>query len=246
VHALVNSHRLHYRREGRGPAVVFVHALGCALALWDPQARAFADRFETVRYDVRGHGQSDPPAGPFTFDDLASDLRALLDVLQIERAHLIGSSMGGVIVRLFALQHPDRTASLVLCSTMARLPSDAAERWRERAQRVRELGIDAIVEQSLAHWFSPSALEARTDAVQKTRRMLERTSTAGYLAVCNAVPGLDFHARHAEIRAPTLVIAGGADPGRRAQDPEALVRAIPGAVFRVIPAVGHFPHLEAP
>lgn len=246
MYAVVNGHRLHYRREGRGPVIAFVHALGCDLSLWDPQVQALANRFETICYDVRGHGQSDSPAGSLTFDDLAADLYGLLQVLGIGRAHLVGCSMGGVIVRLFALRYPDRTASLILCSTMAQLQPGARARLTRQAERVREQGIEAIVESSLAHWFPASAGNAASEAVEKVRRMLRRTSSAGYLAVCNAVSRLKFLERQREIAAPTLVVAGEADPGRTAQAPDALARAIPGADLRVIPGAGHFPNLEAP
>ena len=222
-----------------------MHALACDLTLWDAQADALAAHFDVVRHDVRGHGGSELRA-PFRFEDLADDLDGLLAGLGIDRAHVAGLSMGGVIARLLALRHPQRVARLVLCSTLASLPAHAAATWQQRAQRVRAGGMDAIVEASLAHWFAPAALAARSAAVEQVRAMVLATPADGYVAVCEAVPQLDFFARQGEIRAPTLVLAGADDPNFAALAPEALARAIPGAALHVFPDAGHFPNLDVP
>jgi pimeloyl-ACP methyl ester carboxylesterase len=153
--------------------------------------------------------------------------------------------MGGVIARLAALRHPSRVERLVLCSTMATLPAGAAAAWAERARRVREGGMEAIVDWSLAQWFPEKALAARTPAVEHVRAMVSRASVAGYLAVCAAVPRLDFFERQKEIRTQTLVVAGAADPKLSALAPEALVRAMPDAKLHLLPGAGHFPNLDS-
>ena len=107
-------------------------------------------------------------------------------------------------------------------------------------------GIAAIVEPSLAHWFAPGALAARTPAVERIRALLESASSDAYLAVCAAVPRLDFFERQREIRAPTLVLAGAADPNLAALDPKALASSIPGAKLQIFEGAGHFPNLEVP
>lgn len=236
--------KINWRRAGAGPSVVLVHAVACELALWDAQVEALAAHHDLVRYDVRGHGKSELPAPSFTFDDLADDLEGLLGQLGIAQAHVVGLSMGGVIARLLALRHPQRVASLVLCSTMASLSAGAASAWLPRARIVREHGIAAIVDSSLAHWFAPAALAGRTSAVERVRSMLEVASADAYLAVCAAVPQLDFFPRQGEIRAPALVLAGADDPNLAALDPEALARAIPGAALHIFPGAGHFPNIE--
>lgn len=237
---------MHFRREGQGPSVVLIHALACDLSLWDPQAGALAAHHDVVRYDVRGHGQSPLAAGGISFDALADDLAQLLDSLGIARAHIVGLSMGGVIARLFALRHPRRVARLVLCATMAALPPDAASAWRERAHLVRERGMGAIVDWTLAQWFAAEAIRARAPAVERARAMVQASRPDGYLAVCAAVPELDFFARQGEIRAPTLVLAGAADPKLRSLAPEALAHAIPGASLHLFRGAGHLPNLDAP
>jgi 3-oxoadipate enol-lactonase len=238
--------KIHWRRAGAGPSVVLVHAVACDLGLWDAQAHALALRHDVMRYDVRGHGKSELPAPSFTFDDLADDLDRLLGELDIPRSHIVGLSMGGVIARLLALRHPQRVESLVLCSTMASLPPGAAAAWSERARLVRDHGIAAIVEPSLAHWFAPGALAVRAPAVERIRGMLQTASPDAYLAVCAAVPQLDFFQRQHAIRVPALVLAGAADPHLATLDPEALARAIPGATLRILAGAGHFPNLEVP
>ena len=242
------THRLtrtHFHRAGSGPAVVLVHAIACDLSLWDAQAHALAAHYDVVRYDVRGHGRSPCGAAPLSFEDLADDLERLLTGLGISRAHIVGVSMGGVIARLFALRQPERVASLVLVSTMHSLPANAAAAWRERAAPVRSGGMAAVVESLLALWFPPAAIAANTPAVARVRAMVQASSPEGYLAICDAVPRLDFFARQGAIRCPALVLAGADDPKLDAIATEALARAIPGAALMRIPG-GHFPNLDDP
>lgn len=238
--------RIHRRRDGTGAPVVLVHSVACDLSLWDTQTPTLADRYHVLRYDVRGHGKSELPGPSFTFEELADDLDGLLAECQIASAHVVGLSMGGVIARLLALRHPKRARSLVLCSTMAFLPPTGAKAWRERAALVRDRGIGAIVESSLAHWFTPDALAANTPAVEQVRNMLRAASPDAYLAICTAVPALNFFPRQGDIGVPTLVAVGALDPNLSALDPESLAGAIPGARLKIFPNTGHFPNLEAP
>src|SRR5215208_2588238 len=103
------------------PALVLSNALGSALAVWDLQAAALAAEFRVIRYDLRGHGRSSVPDGPYALDDLGADVIALLDRLEIERAHLAGISLGGMVSLWLAIHAPDRVDRLMPCCTSARL-----------------------------------------------------------------------------------------------------------------------------
>src|SRR5690606_6601331 len=110
----INGARLYYEVAGEGPALVLLHAGICDSRMWDDQFAAFAKHYRTVRYDLRGYGQSNPVAGRFAHYE---DLRALLDHLGIERAYLIGVSFGGMIAIDFTLTYPQRVAGLILVGT---------------------------------------------------------------------------------------------------------------------------------
>ncbi|HEU4702306.1 MAG TPA: alpha/beta fold hydrolase, partial [Conexibacter sp.] len=142
AHVEVDGVRLAYRVDGSGadaPAVVLLHSLGTHLGMWEPQVAPLAQRFRVVRYDCRGHGASDVAAGPLTVERLGRDVIALLDHLEIERAHLCGISLGGLTALWLAVHHPDRADRVVLANTGARIGS--AESWDARIAAVERGGM---------------------------------------------------------------------------------------------------------
>ena len=121
-----NGIQMYYTLEGPadGPVVTMSHSLATDLSMWDPQAKALARRYHVLRYDTRGHGGTDAPAGGYTLAQLADDARALLKALGIARTHWIGLSMGGMIGQTLALTSPSILQSLSLCDTSSRIPAD--------------------------------------------------------------------------------------------------------------------------
>src|SRR5918997_4057970 len=115
--ATVRGVGLYYEEHGRGEPLVLVPGFGAGLWIWHRQVPAFAERFRTIVFDPRGVARSHAPDAPFTMLDLAEDLAALLEGLKVERAHVLGASFGGFVAQEFALAHPRRTRSLVLCCT---------------------------------------------------------------------------------------------------------------------------------
>src|ERR1700722_130180 len=136
----------HYELVGPpdAPVLVLSHALGTNLALWDRQMEALRGSFRIVRYDIRGHGKSPTPRGPYTLSLLASDIVALLDVVCVSRVHFCGVSMGGLIGQYLAVHHPERIARMVLSNTGVKIGT--AEKWDRRIRLVKEAGMGAGVE----------------------------------------------------------------------------------------------------
>ena len=132
----VNGVGIHYELSGKKdrPVVVLSHSLCTNLAMWDAQVPPLENDFLVLRYDMRGHGGSDAPDGPYTLEQLAEDVIGLLDDLKINKFHWIGISMGGMIGQSLALNHADRLHSLVLCDTTSVTPADAQPVWRERIE----------------------------------------------------------------------------------------------------------------
>jgi pimeloyl-ACP methyl ester carboxylesterase len=114
---------LNYELEGPdgAPVVVFTGSLGTDITMWQPQSDRLRERFRTLRYEIRGHGRSEVPAGPYAISDLGSDLLALLDRLAVQRASLCGLSIGGMISMWAAAHAAERVDRLVLCCTAAEL-----------------------------------------------------------------------------------------------------------------------------
>jgi 3-oxoadipate enol-lactonase/4-carboxymuconolactone decarboxylase len=236
--ATLNGHRCYYRREGSDtrPVLVLSHSLGLDHTMWDPQVPDLLPHVQVVRYDVRGHGASDAPAGDYTIADLARDALALADHLSIERFAFCGVSLGGMIGQWLGRHAPDRLTSLVLANTTARVADPAA--MEARRQTVLAGGMPAVVDASMTRFFGPELAAAAPPAMASARRTFLATAPAGYAGCCAALRDMDQRADLAAIRVPTLVVGGDGDDsmpwdahGARLASaiPDARVVRLPGA-----------------
>ncbi|MFN3008333.1 3-oxoadipate enol-lactonase [Mycolicibacterium wolinskyi] len=203
---------VHHIVSGRpdAPVVVFSNSLGSTHRMWDAQLAAFEERFRVVRYDARGHGQSPVPDGPYSIDDLADDVVTLMDALDVERAHVVGLSLGGMTAMRLAARNPERVDRLAVLCTGAQLPPASA--WTDRAATVRADGTKAVAEAVVARWFTPQFLAERPDLKTEHEAMVAATPAEGYAGCCEAIAALDLRADLPNITAPTLAIAGTDDP----------------------------------
>src|SRR5262249_54901072 len=151
------------------------------LAMWDEQAVALAGDFRVCRYDQRGHGGTEASAGGYTFDLLVADLIALLDALQIDRADLVGLSMGGMTALLLAERHPDRVRRLVSCDCGPASTPQSRQQWQERIAIATRDGMERLVEPTIERWFSAESRGRNQGAVDKIRQMIRTTSVDGFI-----------------------------------------------------------------
>jgi 3-oxoadipate enol-lactonase len=235
---------VHFVDEGPrdAPAVVLSGSLGSTVAMWDPQVPALSERFRVIRYDHRGHGGSPVPPGPYEVADLAGDLLAILDRLEVTRAHLCGLSLGGQVVMWIAAHAPDRVDRLVLCCTSAWF--GPPEPWLERAETVRAHGTGAVARAVVGRWFTPGFAAANPAMVEQTRAMIAATPPEGYASCCEAVGRADLRADLAAIRAATLVVGGAQDPGVPPDRIEALADGITGSRVAVVDPAAHLANVE--
>lgn len=226
------------------PALVLCNSLGTTFAMWDDQAEQLAERHRLVRYDRRGHGGSAVPPGPYTIDDLGSDVLDLLDELGLQRVSFCGLSIGGAVGMWLAAEAPERIDRLVLCCTRSFFAPP--EQWAERAAAVRAGGVEAVVEATLGRWFTPAFHVSRPDVIERFRAMLLGTPAEGYAACCEALGAVDLRDRLGAITAPTLVINGEHDPVAPPTEGAELAAAIPGARHVAIPQAAHIANAEQP
>ncbi len=242
--APVAGTRLHYRFDGdrAAPVVVLSNSLGTTLDMWEPQAAALAERHCVLRYDTRGHGQSEVPPGPYTIDVLGRDVIALLDHLGIARAAFCGLSLGGMTGMWLGVHAPQRIARLVLANTSACMGAPAA--MDERIAAVTAGGVAAIAPAVLGRWFTPEFAAREPARVAAVKAMLESSPAAGYVACCHAIRDMDQRGDLPRIGAPTLVVAGTHDTSTPPSAGRFLAERIPGARYAELPAA-HLSNVEA-
>lgn len=240
--------RLYYEVYGSGPPLVLIEGLGVATWLWEQQIDAFAEHFTVVAFDNRGVGRSDKPDGPYTIVQMADDVGALLDALDIDRAHVLGVSMGGFIAQEFALRHPERVDRLVLVSTSAggatHVPMSQATLLRLFAPHddPRE-----YVRQRLPLAFTATYL-ADSMAVEHliAQRLRNPQPPAAYQAQVAAGATFDAAARVHEIQTPALVAAATDDLLVPVDNAHRLADALPEATLRIYDGLGHQFFVEQP
>ncbi|HZF24163.1 MAG TPA: 3-oxoadipate enol-lactonase [Burkholderiales bacterium] len=241
-----NGIGINYAVEGKGPWVVLSHSLACNHSMWDEQADALKRHYRVLRFDTRGHGGSDAPDGAYTLDMLAEDLLGLLDSLSIEETHFVGLSMGGMIGMTFALAHPDRFRSLVLCDTSSRIPAEATPVWEGRIKTAAEQGMEPLVEPTLQRWFTEAFYKSNKAMMKRVGQMIRTTRPAGYIGCCHAIPNINLTDRLGAISCPVQVIVGEQDVGTPVAMSRAIHDAIPGSKLVIIPSASHLSNLEQP
>jgi 3-oxoadipate enol-lactonase len=210
--------------------------------MWDPQIPALQDAFRILRYDTRGHGLSDAPPGPYTYDQLGRDVIALLDAAKIPRATFCGLSMGGQTGIWLGANAPERFERLVLCNTGAHIGSP--ELWNTRIAAMKTTGIPPLVPGIIERWFTPRFVAEAKEEIAAVRMMLLNTPPQGYAACCEAIRDADLTAQASRVKTPTLVISGSHDPATPAAQGRQLASLIPGASYVELDAA-HLSNIEA-
>jgi 3-oxoadipate enol-lactonase len=237
--ARVNGIDVCYDVAGEGPWIVLSHSLACDRTMWDEQMAMLTRRFRVLRYDTRGHGQSSAPPGPYTLDLLADDLKALLAHLGIERTHFAGLSMGGMIGQTFEIKYPGIFQTLVLCDTTSAYPASAAPIWNERIRTARTEGMAALVDSTLARWFTQPFRDRRADVMQRFAALISSTPVEGYVGCSQALVRIN-------VRVPALVIVGEHDPGTPVAMARAIHEHLSGSELAVLPDAAHIANVEQP
>ena len=246
MHAVrANGVLTHVRDEGPryAPALVFSNSLGTDLRVWDRLIPHLPRDLRLVRYDTRGHGLSGMPPAPWTIEDAADDLAALLDALGVTGAAICGLSVGGLIAQSLVARRPDLVSALVLMDTAAKIGSD--DLWNSRIEAVQSNGIAAIADGILERWFSRGFRES-DPSLGLWRAMLERTPAEGYARLSAAIRDADLTAAAPGIRVPTLALAGEEDGATPPDLVRGTAELIPGARFEPIAGAGHLPSVERP
>lgn len=223
------------------PAILFCHALGTDLTIWDATVAALARHFRCIRYDARGHGRSDVPAPPYSMGALIRDAERVLEHFGAREAVVVGSSMGGLVAQGLATKRLDLVRAMVLANTAARIGGPAL--WQARAEEVAATGLAAYAPGAMERMFGRKWQEA--PQMPRIRAMLEATDPQGWIGCAHAISGADFYTTTAALTLPTLVVAGSNDGTTPADLVRETAELIRGHRWTLLRGVGHLPMVEA-
>lgn len=235
-----------WRESGTGEPLVFLHGLGGTRTAWGPQLRALSDRYCCIAWDMPGYGAA-APIDPLTFPAIAQRLVDLLDVLEIDRATLIGLSFGGMHALHTALEHPQRVARLVLADSSPAFGIDGTTRdeWiRARLDPIDRGGTPADAAEYIVDAITAAPLTGRLR--DETVASFSRITPRGFRAAVHCLPTHDVRDRLGEITQPTLVIVGELDEETPLSYSELLADGIANSELQVLTGVGHLSPTEAP
>lgn len=227
-----------------GPVLMMAHSLGCNLHMWDAQMPALEPDYRIVRLDMRGHGLSDVPSGPYTLDELADDVIAVMDDQQIDKAHWIGLSVGGMIGQSLLLRYPQRFISAALCDTASSQPEAAGPIWDARIKAVETNGLGSIVDDTMQRWFTPTGMGSNNPAIHAVKTQLANTSDEGYIASCHAIMKLNYIDQLSNINVPVALIVGAEDLATPVSSSEAMQIRLPNSQLTVLENASHIANVE--
>ncbi|MGO4907684.1 alpha/beta fold hydrolase [Pseudorhodobacter sp. W20_MBD10_FR17] len=236
--------RIAYYTQGPtdGPALVLAHAMGMDSRQWDPILPLLPPSLRIIRYDLRGHGNSSTPPGPYAMGALIRDAETLLDQLNIRDCVFTGSSLGGMVAQGLAVKRLDQIRALVLANTATK--RGTKDTWARLITQVEARGLEQYLATDFSQSFSPAFRKTADANLWKTR--LHAHPPQGLLSCAAAIAGTDFYTTTASLRLATLVIASANDAITPADMAREMASLIPGATFQLIPKSGHFPMIEQP
>jgi 3-oxoadipate enol-lactonase len=242
-----NGININYQVDGPegAPWIVLSNSLATNLAMWDQQAADLKAEYRVLRYDQRGHGGTDAPAGRYTFEQLIADALALMDGLGIKKAHFGGLSMGGATALGFAQKHPDRLDRIIVCDTPCQSTRTSSQQWEERIVVAQKQGMEALVEPTVARWFPPAVIEAKAPHVDKVRQMVRTTPVNGFIGCAAALANHDYASAVATVKRPVLFMAGEKD-GVTPTAMRKLSAALAGSRYVELPGAGHISNMDQP
>jgi 3-oxoadipate enol-lactonase len=241
-----NGISINYQVDGPegAPWIVFSNSLATSTAMWDEQAAALKSSFRVLRYDQRGHGGTEVPAGRYAFDTLLEDALGLLDALGIAKTHFAGLSMGGATALGLAERHPDRLDRVIVCDSPCQSTPQSSQQWEERIAVAQKQGIDALVEPTVGRWFPPETLAKNPPHLDKVRAMFRATPVNGFIGCAAALAAHDYASAIASVKRPVLFLVGEKDAPAPAM--RKLHEKLPGSRYVELAGAGHISNMDRP
>ena len=234
-----------YFIEGDGPPLLMVHGIGARHKTWQGFVDNLKSDFQCISFDLRGHGESPVPPTPYTLDDLVNDVEALRVKLGIDRMHIIGHSLGGMIGPAYARAYPERVMSLGLLSTAAGRTADDSAKVKAVVAAMEERGIIEVLEALVARWFTDDFIANRPDAIQARLRQVTETPADVFLSVFHIYAETEMAPWLHEVTAPSLVLTGELDGGCNPRLNRFIADTLPNAELVIMEGLKHAILIEA-
>jgi pimeloyl-ACP methyl ester carboxylesterase len=235
--------------DGNGDAIVLIHGFPLTREIWNAQASQLAQTHRVICPDLRGMGRSSVPNGPYLMETLAGDLAAVLDALSIDRAAIVGHSLGGFVALAFARMYTERVTRLALvCSRLAADSPEISSFRNDLADRLeRENSIEPAVESYIPRLFSDASLQGDSDIVERARGIVRTNSPRGAAAMLRGMAQrADSYDIAADLAMPVLIVAGAGDKVVPLTEAQGMTAVFPAARLAVMESSGHLPMLEEP
>lgn len=242
-----NDVLLHYQEIGApegSPTLVFINSLGTDFRIWRDVIVRFVGEASVLTYDKRGHGLSNVGDAPYSIEDHAQDLAALLDHVGKRDVVLVGLSVGGLIAQTLYKTRPDLVSALVLCDTAAKIGTPDV--WNERIADIDDNGMEALADGVMVRWFTKAFRQKYKFAVAGFRNMVARQPKQGYMGTCAAIRDADLTADAKVISVPTMCVVGVEDEVTTPEHVYELSSMIEGSRYEEIENAGHLPCIDQP
>ena len=243
---VVNGIEIAFDDEGSGTPVVLLHGYPFNRTMWREQVAALKPKHRVITPDLRGHGESTVTPGVATMEDMANDVAALLESLDVSVPAIGGLSMGGYVSLAFARLFPSQVRALLLADTRAQADTEEAKQNREQqAEKALSEGMEAIADGLLPKLLAPATPNERPDIVKRVREMIVSTNPAGAAAALRGMARRPNHISFLpQIIAPTLILVGSEDTLTPVADSELMHREIGASSLKIIEGAGHVSNFE--
>ena len=246
----LNDRNIYYDIVGpeSGPVVCFAHSLAADSGMWAEQLPALlAAGYRVLRIDMRGHGGSTALPGNYTIDELADDVIAITDSLDVKQFHFVGLSIGGMFGQSLGIRHGARTNSLVLCDTQPASPPDAQARWNPRIEAVLKANsMLPLADSTIGRWLTEDYQQRNPGRWKQIHETIKATTPQGYIGCSRAIQNFDFRAKLITITAPTIIVYGGDDPAAPPAESKHTASLFANARCEEISGARHLPNVEMP
>lgn len=236
----------HYTQVSGDTCVVLLHSLAMDHGFWHLVAPQIASKAPVICIDVRGHGESEKPAGPYSIELFAQDVKDVIQKLGYRKAVIGGASMGGCISLRFAIDYPELTAALALIDTTAWYGQTAPADWAKRAQKASADGFSSMVQFQTTRWFSDKFREHQPELVQACIDVFSKNDVEAYGETCRAMGAFNAHEQVSQVKVPTAIIVGSEDYAAPVAMSEHMHNAISGSTLQIIEGARHLTPLETP